>query len=485
MQPTEYAKFDGLGLAELVRRREVKPEELLQTALKAIEALNPKLNAVIGLVEDEARSTLARGLPEGPFKGVPFLFKDLVMHAAGIPTDLGSRLFKGSVFPHDSTLMIRFRQAGLVPLARTNTPEMGFNATTEPVLHGPTRNPWNPEFSPGGSSGGSAAAVAAGIVPLAHANDGGGSIRIPSAMCGLFGLKPTRGRTPIGPDMAEALSGHGIEHIVSRTVRDSAAMLDATQGPDVGDPYAVDAPARPFLEEVKREPGRLRIAFSRASPTAGLASPECVAAVEDVAKLCAGLGHELVEAVPQYDAQALEDCLVIIWSAGLAGWVQGLASAMGRKVGPELVESSTWAAVEEGLVMKATELQRGLAIMNHLSRAMGRFFVDYDVLLTPTLPVPPYRLGVLDANARRTNREWMRHVFSVCPFTAPFNVTGQPAMNMPLHWNAQGMPIGVQFAGRWGDEATLFRLAGQLERARPWAHRTPSIHITTIHGKAA
>jgi amidase len=485
MHLSEYVKFDGLGLAELVRRREVKAEELLGVALKAIEAVNPRLNAVIGVLEDEARTTLARGVPQGPFAGVPFLFKDLVLHGAGIPTELGSRLFRGLVFPHDSTLMTRFRKAGLVPLARTNTPELGFNATTEPVLHGATHNPWNLEFSTGGSSGGSAAAVSAGIVPLAHANDGGGSIRIPSSLCGLFGLKPTRGRTPVGPDAAEALNGHAIEHIVSRTVRDSAAMLDATQGPDVGDPYAIVSPARPYLEEVKREPGRLRIAFSRAGSTGLVPSPECVAAVEDAARLCVELGHEVVEASPRYSPEAFEECLAAIWSSGLAGWVYGLASLVGRTPGPDLIEAGNWAVVEKGLSMSAMELQRGFAIQNHIARAVGRFFVDHDVLLTPTMPFAPFRLGVLNGNAPTTAVEWMRRVFPHCAFAAPFNLTGQPAMSVPLHWSAAGMPIGVQFAGRWGDEATLFRLAGQLEQARPWAHRTPPVHVTKAHGRPA
>ncbi|WP_224246905.1 amidase [Hyalangium gracile] len=483
MQLSEYVKFDGLGLAELVRRREVKAEELVKTTLKAIEALNPRLNAVIGVLEEEARSTLAKGLPEGPFTGVPLLFKDLVLHGAGIPSELGSRLFKGLVFPDDSTLMSRFRRAGLVPLARTNTPELGFNASTEPVLHGPTRNPWNPEFSSGGSSGGSAAAVSAGIVPLAHANDGGGSIRIPASLCGLFGLKPTRGRVPVGPDAAEALNGHGIEHLLSRTVRDSAAMLDFTQGPDVGDPYVIAPPARPYLEEVGREPGRLRIAFSRATITGDVTSPECVAAVEDAARLCGELGHELVEARLPVDGAAFEECLALIWCSGLAAWVYGLAGATGRTPGPDVMEAGNWAAVQKGVSMTAMELQKGLAIMNHIARTVGRFFVNHDALLTPTVPCAPHRLGVLNANAPQTAREWMRKVFSYCAFTAPFNVTGQPAMSVPLHWSARGMPIGVQFVGRWGDEATLFRLAGQLERARPWAHRTPAVHVTNLPGR--
>jgi amidase len=482
MHLSEYANFDGLGLAELVRSRKVSPEELVRTARDAIEAANPQLNAVIGLLEQEAQATLKRGLPEGSFTGVPFLLKDLVLHAAGIASDSGSRFFQGLVLPHDTTLMARFRRAGLIPLGRTNTPELGYNATTEPVLHGPTRNPWNPEFSPGGSSGGSAAAVSAGIVPVAYANDGGGSIRIPASLCGLFGLKPSRGRNPSGPDVAEGMNGLAVEHVVSRTVRDSAAMLDATIGPDVGDPFIIAPPERPYLEEVGRAPGRLRIAFSRGSPSGGAVSPECVAAVEDAARLCQSLGHEVAEAQPGYSHEALHSALVVLWSAGLAGWVYGTAAATGRKPAPEQFEAATWATVEHGLSLRGVELQRAFAQVNQIARVMGRFFVKHDVLLTPTLPVAPFRLGVLNSNAPLPAHEWAQQALEYCVFTSPFNVTGQPAMNVPLHWSPQGMPIGVQFAGRMGDEATLFRLAGQLEQARPWVGRKPPIHVATAGG---
>lgn len=480
MQLREYAAVDGLGLAELVRRKEVSPEELFRTALAAIEAVNPSLNAVIGVLEEEARATLARGLPEGPFTGVPFAIKDLFLHAAGVHTDLGSRLFKGVVFPHDTALLARYRRTGIIPVARTNTPEMGYNATTEPVLHGPTHNPWNPAYSPGGSSGGSAAAVSAGLIPLAHANDGAGSIRIPAAMCGLFGMKPSRGRTPSGPDVGEPLLGTGVEHVVSRSVRDSAAMLDATSGPDVGNPFQIPPPERPFLAELGREPGRLRIAVSWTSPSGGAVSPECVAAVKRAAALCRELGHEVVEAAPVYSFESLQAALLSLWSSSLASWAQGLAEAMGRKPGPEVLEASTWATVQHGLDIKAMELQNTLAVMNQLARTLGQFFQEHDVLLTPTLPVAPYKLGVLNANAPTTAQAWAEHLFSYTVFTAVFNVTGLPAMNVPLHWSDAGLPVGVQFGGRWGEEGLLFRLAGQLEQARPWARRTPSIHVGAV-----
>jgi amidase len=476
MHLDEYTRFDAVGLAELVRRKEVTPAELLEAALAANARVNPRINAVIGTWPDEARAAVERGLPEGPFRGVPFLLKDLVLHAAGVATDLGSRLTRGTVFPHDSALMERYRRAGLVMVGRTNTPEFGANASTEPVLHGPTRNPWNLERSAGGSSGGSAAAVAAGIVPMAYANDGGGSIRIPAAHCGLFGLKPTRNRISVGPDAGEALNGMGSEHVVSRSVRDSAAMLDATHGPALGDPYLLAPPERPYLEEVRRKPGRLRIALSRTAFSGAPVSPECVAAVEDAARLCTELGHEVVEATPKFDYPKLEEAMVTVWGAGIAAWADGLAGMLGRTPGPDNLEAVSWALLRYGRGLKATDLLGALAVFNHVSRTVAPFFAAHDVLLTPTTAVPPYALGVLDMNVPRSPAEWFHSLFKLIPFTALFNVTGQPAMSVPLSWSADGLPLGLQFVGRWGEEGTLFRLAGQLEEARPWAERRPPVH---------
>jgi len=478
MHLDDYSRFDAVGLAELVRRKEVTPEELMEATLAAIARTNPRLNAVIDIREAEARDMLKRGLPEGPFRGVPFLIKDLVLHVAGVPTDLGSRLGQNLVFPHDSALAARFKRAGLVILGRTNTPEFGNNATTEPVLHGPTRNPWDLERSPGGSSGGAAAAVAAGIVPVAHGNDGGGSLRIPASLCGIFGMKPTRGRISMGPDMGEALNGMGVEGVVSRTVRDSAAMMDAMHGPEVGDPYYAPPPERPYLDELRRKPGRLRIALSRTAVSGVPVSPDCVAAVEDAARLCGELGHEVVEASPTYDARMLNSAMTTVWAAALAHWAYGLEGMLGRTPGPETLEATTWEVARFGAGLKVSDLQVALATLNQVSRLVGALFVEHDVLLTPTVAVPPYKLGVLDATVPRAPEDWYAHMFSLCPFTALFNVTGQPAMSVPLYWNADGLPIGVQFAGRFADEATLFRLAGQLEEARPWAARRPKVHVS-------
>jgi amidase len=478
MHLSEYIQLDGLGLAALVRQKEVSAAELLQLALTAIERTNPRLNAVIATLEEGAQAALKQGLPEGPFTGVPFLIKDLLLHAAGVPSAMGNRVFRdmNMVLPFDSTLMARYRRAGVVLLGRTNTPEMGLNITTEPVAWGPTRNPWDLQRSPGGSSGGSAAAVRAGVVPLAYGNDGGGSLRIPASMCGIFGLKPTRGRITAGPNAGELLNGFGTEHVLTRTVRDSAAMLDATLGGEVGDPYTIPAPPRPYLEETRREPGRLRIAFSRVAATGTPVSPECVAAVEDVARLCASLGHDVTEAAPRYDTAALDAACIVLWTSGFAAWVDAIGAMTGRQLNEDCFEATTWATVVHGRGLKGAEVQGALAMLNPIARSVGRFFVDYDVLLTPTLALPPFPLGFLDSNAPQSYRQWYDRQAPVTPFTALFNATGQPAMSVPLHWSAQGLPIGTQFVGRWGDEATLFRLAGQLEQARPWAQRWPLVH---------
>ncbi len=479
MHLNEYMQFDGLGLAELVRKKEVTAAELLQTALQAIERTNPKLNAVIATLEDEAQAALKQGLPEGPFTGVPFLIKDLLLHAANVPSALGNRLFKQLEvkLPYDSTLMARYRRAGIVLIGRTNLPEMGLALTTEPLAWGPTRNPWDPERSPGGSSGGSAAAVRAGIVPMAYGGDGGGSIRVPASLCGLFGLKPARGRISAGPNIGEILNGFCVEHVLTRTVRDSAAMLDATAGAGVGDPYIIPAPTRPYLEEARTEPGRLRIALSRTPASGTPVSPESVAAVEDAARLCASLGHEIIEAAPRYDNEVLDTACIALWTSGFAAWMDGVSALLGRPLGEECFEATTWATLQHGRGLTAAQVQTAFVGLNQVTREVGHFFEEYDVLLTPTFAVPPFRLGTLDANAPMSYMEFFQRQAAMCPFTALFNATGQPAMSVPLFWSEEGLPIGVQFAGRWGDEATLFRLAGQLEQARPWADRWPPIHV--------
>jgi amidase len=476
----EYARCDGLQLAALVRRREVRIEELVACAIAAIERLNPAINAVIGRLEPQNVSAQIATVPaDGPFAGVPFLIKDLVLHMAGVRCDMGSRLVKGAyVPPADSDLMARFRRSGVVTLGRTNVPEMGFNASTEPLLYGPTRNPWNTAHSSGGSSGGSAAAVAAGIVPIAHANDGGGSIRIPAAICGLVGLKPSRGRTPTGPDYADPLHGLGIEHVVSRSVRDTAAMLDAVEGPGVGDRYEIPRPAQPYLQAIATPPAKLRIAFSAAVDShSAPADAEVVRALQAVAEVCAGLGHRVTEGHPAYDADNFHRANMIFWSSFCASGVAATAQALGRTPSLDNLETSLWANYEYGLALKALDLEWADAMMNQVCRSVAPFFRQHDLLLTPTIGVTPYKLGFLDANAPGlTAQRWYDHLFRHLPYTALFNMTGQPAISLPLGQSTSGLPIGIQVVGRFGDEATVLKLAAQLEQAMPWAARLPGVH---------
>nr|VFJ78602.1 MAG: amidase [Candidatus Kentron sp. FW] len=469
----EYEKYDGLGLAELVRAKEVNPEEVLEAAIERIERYNGVIDAVVWKMYDEARETIRQGLPAGPFTGVPYLLKDLYLCYAGVPLSNGSRLFAGFVPDYDSTLVERYRAAGLVIAGKTNTPEFGVCATTEPAVHGPTRNPWDLGRSPGGSSGGSAAAVAMGMVPVAHATDGGGSIRIPAANCGLFGLKPTRARTPHGPDRGESSEGLGGGHCVSRTVRDSAAMLDATHGPDSGAPYWAPPPERPFLEEVGADPGRLRIAFTTKTFGGAPLHPECVRAIEATAGLCADSGHVVEEAVPAVDEQAIRYIWRVIPGAYLWSTLALRARALGREIHPEDVEPVTWAWGQEGQKRTAAELIHATQTMHEIGGILAGFFEKHDLLLSSTMANPPRPLGFMDMMHPDLDDYYERRLMDEIPFTPLFNEAGCPAMSMPLHWTEDGLPVGVHFGARFGDEATLFRIAAQLEEARPWADRRP------------
>lgn len=470
----EIASLDATAQAELVRRGDVRPIELVDAAIARIERLNPAINAVVTPMFQQAR-TAARGpLPNAPFCGVPFLLKDLLASYAGVGLSGGSSFMKDFVPDHDSELVARHKRAGLIILGKTNTPEFGLLATTEPRLFGPCRNPWDQSLSPGGSSGGSAAAVAAGMVPMAHGNDGGGSIRIPASCCGLFGLKPTRARNPLGPDFGDIMGGLPVEHALTRSVRDSAALLDATSGPDVGDPYCAPPVARPFLREVGAAPGRLRIAFTTAAPTGVPIHPDCVAAVQDAAQLCSELGHEVTEGAPSFDAERFKTCFLTLWSVGCARSMDGNAMLTGRKPLPNDFEELTWALAEQGRGVKASDYLLVVAVLQFLARQIARFFVNQDIWLTPTIAEPPLPLGSFDA--RPGNPFYGLHrATAFVPFTPIFNVTGQPAMSVPLYWNAEGLPIGTHFVARFGEEVTLFRLASQLETARPWAARKPKV----------
>src|SRR5437868_263386 len=473
-QTDEFAALDARAQAELVRRKEVKPIELVEAAIKRIERINPTINAVITPMFDEAREAANGTLPEGPFTGVPFLLKDLLAAYAGVRMSSGSQFLSDFTPTHDSELTARHKRAGLVITGKTNTPEYGILPTTEPKLFGPSRNPWNTTRNTGGASGGSAAAVAAGLVPMAHANDGGGSIRIPASCCGVFGLKPTRARNPLGPDFGDMFSGLVAEHAITRSVRVSAALLDATAGPSPGDPYYAPPQARSFIEEVGAPTGKLRIALMTQTPLGTPVHPDCVKAAHDAAALCAELGHEVVEAAPAIDGERFLQSFMAIWSAGCAWTIDGLAHVTGREPQEDQFEPGTWVFYQMGKQTKASDYLLAWQWVQGLAREVAQFMSEYDVWLTPTLGEPPVALGSFDA-LPDDPVAGMKRAGTFVPFTPICNLTGQPAMSVPLLWNDEGLPIGTHFIGRFGDEATLFRLAAQLEQARPWAARRPPV----------
>jgi amidase len=489
----EYVRHDALGLADLVRRGEVAPSELVEVAIARIEQVNGRINAVVQRSFDRARRAATGALGDGPFRGVPFLLKDLYVFEEGLATTHGCRYFASAVSDHDSELVLRHRRAGLVVLGKTATPELGIVPYTETHLFGATRNPWNLELTCGGSSGGSAAAVAAGIVPLAHGSDGGGSLRIPASCCGLFGLKPSRGRTPFGPDFAEGWHGISEEHCLTRSVRDSAALLDATAGPDLGAPYAAPPPERPWLEEVGREPGKLRIGFTARSLLGNKVDAECVAAVQAAVKLCGRLGHEVEEAAPVVDKRGARQAFLVIASAETAAAIDEASRVLRKKLSPKEFEPGTWFFAQAGRAHSAADLASAVHWRHAMGREVARWFERYDVLLTPTLARQPVRIGELAprpselavlaalrmARSRRAVRLALRQLaeraFEFAAFTPIANLAGVPAMSVPLHWTAQGLPVGVQFVTRANGEALLFRVAAQLEQAAPWFDRRPPL----------
>jgi amidase len=473
----DLAMLDASAQAALVRKGEVEPVELVRAAIVRVERLNPALNAVITPMYERALKEAAGELHEGPFRGVPYLLKDLGAQVAGVRYTEGSRFLAEFVSRHDQELVHRHRRAGLVAIGKTNTPEFGILPTTEPELAGPTRNPWNLEHSSGGSSGGSAAAVASGMVPLAHASDGGGSIRIPASCCGLFGLKPTRMRNPTGPALGDGLAGHSVEHGLTLSVRDSAGLLDASAGPDPGAPYFAPPPARPFSEEVFAHPGRLRIALTTASLTGVPVDPECVRAAEDTARLCEELGHHVLPFTPAgLDADEISSAFLVLYMTGVGSAIESWSRALGREPAAGDFEPLTWAMREVATGYGAVDYMLALGQLQLISRRIASFYSDFDLWLTPVLTEPPPPLGTFDAPADNPMLPLMRAAMYV-PFTPLANVTGQPAMSVPLHWTGDGLPVGSQFMGRYGDEATLFRLAAQLEEARPWASRRPPLAV--------
>jgi amidase len=474
--------LDATAQADLVRRGEVTALELVDSAIDRVERLNPALNAVITPMFDQARAAAARCVPSGPFAGVPFLLKDLITEVDGTSFSEGSVFLRTTTSGYTSELVTRLRRAGLIILGKTNTPEFGMVPTCEPVLHGATRNPWDLDRSTSGSSGGSAAAVASGMVPMAHGNDLGGSIRFPAAACGLFGLKPTRARTPLGPEYGDAISGWAVEHALTLTVRDSAALLDVTAGPSLGDPYHAPAPARPFTAEVAADPGRLRIAYSPRIPGGELGHPDCVAALDDAVTLCAELGHEVVEAdLPGLD-ERVGAAIGTVFNAATAWIVAYWTRRLGRAPEPGELEPLTRAYLDAGQRVSAADYLLAIEDLQAFSRTVAAFLTGVDLWLTPTMSEPPAHIGEITATREDPLRALSRGARTVAYPAVVANITGNPAMSVPLWHNAANLPIGVHFLARYGAEATLFQLAGQLERARPWAHRRPLTHATAPAG---
>ncbi len=468
----DYVGLDGTALAAGVRNGEFCAAELVETAIARAQAVNPKLNAIAVALFDQARAAAAAG-PAGAFAGVPFLMKDLNQGLAGVRLTHGSRAFGDNVCQSDSESARRFKAAGLLIMGTTTTPELGLTVTTESLLFGKTRNPWNLERVPGGSSGGAAALTAAGVVPLAHATDGGGSIRVPASCCGLFGLKVSRGRNPVAMGRTEGWSGLGVSHAVTRSVRDSAALLDAIHGPEAGSRYVAPPPQGTFLSALDRPPRRLKIALQRHTAAGAPVHADCLAAVDDAARLCEQLGHVIEEAQPALDAEALRQALLTIISAHTAATLSARQIELGRPLAKDEIELITAVLCANGRKATAEDLIRADQACMTAAQTIGEFLTQYDMILSPTLGEPPVALGTvsLDANPQQNSEAIGR--FS--PFTAVQNQTGQPAMSVPLYWNAEGLPIGVMFAARVGAEQDLLALAAQLEQARPWFNRRPPI----------
>ena len=470
----DLTNLDATAQAELIRKEKVQPTDLVEAAIQRIESLNPALNAVVTPMYAYARQQALGPIPEGPFSGVPFLLKDFLAEFAGVRFTEGSAFLRDYISQEDSELVKRYKKAGLIIVGKTNTPEFAIGATTEPHLFGPTHNPWDTGRTPSGSSGGAAAAVAARMVPMAHGNDAGGSIRTPASCCGVFGLKPTRARNPLGPHYGDIFTGLAAEHALTLSVRDSAALLDATSGPELGDPYWAPSPVRPFIQEVGAKGRRLHIAFTSRTPLGTEVHPDCVAAVRDAAALCNELGHEVVEAAPDFNAELLWQSFTTILSAGFSWGIADWGRRTGRKPTAEFFEPFVWAFTQKGIQISAPEYLLALQDLQKLTRDIARFFVNYDIWLTPTLGEPPVPLGTFKFLGGDPF-ELRRRIASFSPYTYISNATGQPAMSVPLYWNGEGLPVGTHFVARFGDEAVLFRLAAQLEEARPWIKRRPPI----------
>jgi amidase len=475
----DYALHDATAIAEQVTRGDVAPGEVLDACLAAIEARNPALNAVIEIAADAAREQVRAGLPGGPLHGVPILLKDLGSPCRGTRTTAGSALFADvPLWTYDNVFVARLKAAGAVIVGRTNSCEFGISLITEPAAYGPTQNPHRAGCSPGGSSGGSAAAVASGMVPLAHATDGCGSIRVPAAHCGIFGLKPSRGRVSFAPDAGESWAGMSNLGGLTRTVRDTALLLDVVSGAHPGDPYAIAPPARPYRDELALPLGRLRIALMTAAPQGAPVDPRCAAAANDAAELCRSLGHEVVPLDVAFDVDEAIGHMTAIWSAQLWTLVTARYAALGLPPDGRFMEPVSWALAQTARRLTAHDYACAVQFLHRTGRDFARALAGVDVLLTPVTATVGVPLGALRTDGDDV-AAYMRQLFALNPFTAQFNLTGAPAMSVPLGWTADGLPIGCQFAAAPGDEALLLRLAGELEAARPWLGRAPSAAAPT------
>ncbi|HVP84875.1 MAG TPA: amidase [Rhizomicrobium sp.] len=468
----DYRKYDAVGLAQLVAKREVSPQELLDAARDRAAKVNPAINAIVAMLDAEAEKTLSSPLPAGSLSGVPYLLKDIGAQMQGVITTSGSRLFAKARAETDSAIVSAYRKAGLVIFGKTNTPEFGLAATTEPVHFGPSRNPWNTDRSTGGSSGGAAAAVAAEIVPAAHASDGGGSIRTPASCCGIFGMKPSRGRVSMSP-AGEGWGSLSVQHAVTRSVRDSAALLDAVCQPVVGDPYWAPPPERPYLEEVGRDPGRLRIGFTTAALTWGALDAPNLRGVRETARLCESLGHDVEEVVLAGNCQMMAVAVNVLVSTNISAMLDREGERRGAPIREDEIERLTWMMYQDARRHTGVAYAGAMQTMHAFGRTLSSVFAKYDVVLLSTNAKPPVPLGWMDTNAQDLTNYGER-LYSFMPNTQPFNVNGSPAMSMPLAWSDDGLPVGIQFAAAPGREDVLFRLAGQIEQVRPWANKHPT-----------
>jgi amidase len=471
MSINEYAQYDALGLAELVQTGQVSASELLDEALRRVDQHNPALNAVVHRVDELARSW-AKSPAQGPFQGVPLLLKDVMGLCEGMPTRMGSRSTPAEPSRRDSEIVARFRRAGFVPFGKSNAPEFGLMPSTESVFYGAAHNPWNLEYSPGGSSGGSAAAVAAGIVPVAHANDGGGSIRIPASVCGLVGLKPTRGRVSLAPGSDP--SGLVVEHVVTRSVRDAAAVLDVVAGSHPGDFQPFPRPSYSFLDALNQPPPQLRIAVVERDPHGRPYASQCADALRATADRLTQLGHHVEAARPDIDAASLSFAFRQLWYCNAAVLTDGLGLLNGKTVSADEHDPLTWAMVEAGRAVSATQYQIARFLLDGMTRRLAHFMQRFDLLLTPTLSAPPFKLGYLDLTSSDLEAQ-MNNTEALVAYAPIANAAGLPAINVPLHMSTDGLPIGMQFMAPAGEEALLLQLARQLEEAQPWAARHPAL----------